>query len=87
VLRRDDLDERGVVVDRELLSRAPADPGDQIDPAVVNKIVDAETVTVEVFARWVHDRLPAACGELPSAAPAVRVQESPVAAGGSTASP
>jgi 6-pyruvoyl-tetrahydropterin synthase len=84
VLRRGDLDERGVVVDLELLDRAVADPADQIDGADVEKIVDAEAVTVEVFARWLRDRLPAASGGLPGATPAVRGWESQVAVGGYT---
>jgi hypothetical protein len=42
-------------------------------------------VTVEVFARWLHDELAAALGPLPAATLAVRIWESPDAFGGYTA--
>jgi 6-pyruvoyltetrahydropterin/6-carboxytetrahydropterin synthase len=86
VVRRDDLDDRGMVVDLDLLDRALTDAAAQVDGADLEKILDAEVVTVEVFARWVHDRLAAAVGGLRGATLAVRVWESPVAFGGYTAS-
>jgi 6-pyruvoyltetrahydropterin/6-carboxytetrahydropterin synthase len=43
-------------------------------------------VTVELFARWVHEQLAAALGRLPGVTLAVRVWESPAAFGGYTAS-
>ena len=84
VVRRDDLDERGMVVDLDLLDRALRDAAAQVDGADLDKVVDAEAVTVEVFARWLHDRLSAALGSLPGVTLAVRVWESPVAFGGYT---
>jgi len=84
VVRRDDLDDRGMVVDLDLLDRALTDAAAQVDGADLEKILDAEVVTVEVFARWVHDRLAAAVGGLRGATLAVRVWESPVAFGGYT---
>ena len=43
-------------------------------------------MTVEVFARWLHERLAAALGRLPGTTLAVRVWESPDAFGGYTSS-
>jgi hypothetical protein len=43
-------------------------------------------VTVEVFARWLHDQLGAALGRLPGATLAVRVWETESAFGGYTSS-
>ena len=87
VVRRDDLDERGMVVDLDLLDGALRDAAAVVDGADLEKIqpADAAAVTVEVFARWLHDQLAAALGRLPGATLAVRVWESPVAFGGYTA--
>ena len=84
VVRRDDLDERGMVVDLDLLDGRCKDAAAQVDGADLETVVPAEAVTVEVFARWVHDQLAAALGRLPGATLAVRVWESPVAFGGYT---
>jgi 6-pyruvoyl-tetrahydropterin synthase len=88
VVRRDDLDERGMVVDLDLLDEGLRSAAAQVDGADLEKIrpADAEAVTVEVFARWLHDQLSAAVGRLPGATLAVRVWESPDAFGGYTAS-
>jgi 6-pyruvoyltetrahydropterin/6-carboxytetrahydropterin synthase len=86
VVRRDDLDERGMVVDLDLLDQALRDAAAQIDGADLDTVVPAEAVTVEVFARWLHGQLSAALGRLPGAALAVRIWESPTAFGGYTAS-
>jgi 6-pyruvoyltetrahydropterin/6-carboxytetrahydropterin synthase len=87
VVRRDDLDERGRVVDLDLLEQALRDAAAQVDGADLDRIqpADAEAVTVEVFARWVHGQLAAALGGLPGVTLAVRVWESPTAFGGYTA--
>jgi 6-pyruvoyltetrahydropterin/6-carboxytetrahydropterin synthase len=45
-------------------------------------VVDREAVTVEVFARWVHDSLSPAVAAAGGEALAVRVWETPVAFGG-----
>ena len=82
VVRRDDLDERGMVVDLDLLDRALRDTAARVDGADLEAVVPAEAVTVEVFARWVHAQLAAALGRLPGTSLAVRVWESPVAFGG-----
>jgi 6-pyruvoyl-tetrahydropterin synthase len=85
VVRRDDLDDRGMVVDLDLLDQALRDAAAQVDGVDLETVVPAEAVTVEVFARWLHGRLAAALGRLPGATLAVRVWESPVAFGGYTA--
>ena len=84
VVRRDDLDARGMVVDLDLLDRALRDAAARVDGADLESVVPAEAVTVEVFARWLHARLADALGPLPGASLAVRVWESPVAFGGFT---
>jgi 6-pyruvoyltetrahydropterin/6-carboxytetrahydropterin synthase len=85
VVSRDDLDERGMVVDLDVLDGALSDAAAQVEGADLEKIVDAGAVTVEVFARWLHDELAAALGALPGATLAVRIWESPDAFGGYTA--
>ena len=85
VVRRADLDQRGMVVDLDLLDRALRDAAAEVDGVDLEKVVDAEAVTVEVFARWVHEQLTAALGRLPGTTLAVRVWEDPVAFGGYTA--
>ena len=82
VVRRDDLDERGMVVDLDVLDRALREAAAQVDGVDLETVVPAEAVTVEVFARWVHDQLASALGRLPGASLAVRVWESPEAFGG-----
>jgi 6-pyruvoyltetrahydropterin/6-carboxytetrahydropterin synthase len=86
VVRRDELDERGMVVDLDLLDEALRNTASQVDGTDLETVVPADAVTVEVFARWVHDRLAAALGGLPGVTLAVRVWENPVAFGGYTAS-
>lgn len=85
VVRRDDLDERGMVVDLDVLDGALGDAAAEVEGADLEGVVDAEAVTVEVFARWVHDRLAAALGPLPGGTLAVRVWETREAFGGYTA--
>src|SRR3954469_974124 len=81
VVRRDDLDERGMVVDLDLLDRALRDAAARVDGADLETVVPVDAVTVEAFARWVHDELATALGGLPGVTLAVRVWESPVAFG------
>ncbi len=86
VVRRDDLDERGMVVDLDVLNQALQDTAARLDGADLDRLIpDEEAVTVEVFARWVHGELTAALGRLPGTTLAVRVWEDPVAFGGYTA--
>jgi 6-pyruvoyltetrahydropterin/6-carboxytetrahydropterin synthase len=87
VVRRDDLDGRGMVVDLDLLDRALRDAAAQVEGADLERIrpAGADAVTVEVFARWVHGQLADALGRLPEVTLAVRVWESATAFGGYTA--
>jgi 6-pyruvoyltetrahydropterin/6-carboxytetrahydropterin synthase len=87
VVRRDDLDERGMVVDLDLLDRALRNAAAQVENADLERIrpADADAVTVEVFARWLHGELADALGRLPGGTLAVRVWESATAFGGYTA--
>jgi 6-pyruvoyl-tetrahydropterin synthase len=86
VVRRDGLDERGMVVDLDVLDAALRAAAAAVDGAdlddVIGGVVGVPAVTVELFARWVHARLAAALGPLPGAVLAVRVWESAVAFGG-----
>ena len=85
VVRREDLDERGMVVDLDLLDRALRDAAARVEDADLETVVPADAVTVEVFAGWLHGQLAAALGRLPGVTLAVRVWESAVAFGGYTA--
>jgi 6-pyruvoyltetrahydropterin/6-carboxytetrahydropterin synthase len=86
VVSREKLDERGMVVDLDLLDGALADVVALLDGADLDQVVApemaVEAVTVEVFARWLHGRVAASLGAVPGAALSVRVWESPVAFGG-----
>jgi 6-pyruvoyltetrahydropterin/6-carboxytetrahydropterin synthase len=84
VARRHELDDRGMVVDLDVLSGALEDATREIEDANLDKIQPGEAagVTVELFARWLHGRLAEALGPLPDVTLAVRVWESPVAFGG-----
>jgi 6-pyruvoyl-tetrahydropterin synthase len=86
VVRRDDLDERGMVVDLDVLDQALRDAAARVEGVDLESVVPAEAVTVEVFARWLHDQLAAALGRLPGTTLAVRVWESSVAFGGYSSS-
>jgi 6-pyruvoyltetrahydropterin/6-carboxytetrahydropterin synthase len=59
VVRRSDLDERGMVCDLDILDGALQRIGDAVRDADLELIrpADAEAVTVEVFARWAHGAL------------------------------
>jgi 6-pyruvoyltetrahydropterin/6-carboxytetrahydropterin synthase len=85
VVRRDDLDERGMVVDLDLLEGALRATAAQVAGANLEDVVDADAVTVEVFAWWLHRELAGALGRLPDVTLAVRVWESATAFGGYTA--
>jgi 6-pyruvoyltetrahydropterin/6-carboxytetrahydropterin synthase len=86
VVRREDLDERGMVVDLDVLNQALDEIAGTVDGADLDDVVapemGADAVTVEVFARWVHDRLGPVLGPVRGATLAVRVWETPVAFGG-----
>jgi 6-pyruvoyltetrahydropterin/6-carboxytetrahydropterin synthase len=84
VIERAELDGRGMVCDLDVLDAALAAVADEVRDTDLDRIRPdgVEAVTVEVFARWLHDRLAepvrVAGGELLT----VRVWESPFAFGG-----
>src|SRR3954453_1876403 len=84
VVRRDDLDERGMVVDLDLLDQALRDAAAQVDGADLDRIqpADSEAVAVQGCARGLHGQLAPARGRSPGLTLAVRVWEAPTAFGG-----
>jgi 6-pyruvoyltetrahydropterin/6-carboxytetrahydropterin synthase len=84
VVSRDQLDDRAMVCDLDVLEEALTRLTERIDGRNLEEIrpADAEAVTVEVFARWVHDTLSAAIPGGGGATLAVRIWETPVAFGG-----
>jgi 6-pyruvoyl-tetrahydropterin synthase len=82
VVRRAELDERGMVVDLDVLEAALGDAAAQVDGADLEGVVRVDAVTVEVFARWLHGQVATALGRVPGGTLAVRVWENPVAFGG-----
>jgi 6-pyruvoyltetrahydropterin/6-carboxytetrahydropterin synthase len=86
VVSREDLDERGMVVDLDVLQGALDGVVAQLADADLDEVIarpeGVDAVTVERFADWLHARLGAGVGPLPGATVAVRVWESAVAFGG-----
>ena len=84
VVSRDQLDDRAMVCDLDVLEDALTRLTERIEGRNLEEIrpADAEAVTVEVFARWVHDTLTAAIAAGGGATLAVRIWETPVAFGG-----
>jgi 6-pyruvoyl-tetrahydropterin synthase len=87
VVRRDELDEGGMVVDLDLLDEALRNAAALVEDADLEQVlpVGSGAVTVEVFARWVHGRLAGALGRQPDVTLTVRVWESATAFGGYSA--
>ncbi len=84
VVERDELDERGMVCDLDVLEAALAQAVEVVRDVNLEVIQpeDAEAVTVEVFARWAHGALADAVHKGGGERLTVRVWESPVAYGG-----
>ena len=84
VADREQLDDRGMVCDLDVLEAALTELTGRIEGRNLEVIrpADAEAVTVEVFARWVHDTLSPVVAAAGSDSLAVRVWETPVAFGG-----
>jgi 6-pyruvoyltetrahydropterin/6-carboxytetrahydropterin synthase len=84
VVGRADLGDRGMVCDLDVLDAALADVADRLRDADLEVIrpPDAEAVTVEVFARWLHGTLAGPATQGGGQHLAVRVWESPTAFGG-----
>jgi 6-pyruvoyl-tetrahydropterin synthase len=78
VVGRPDLDARGMVCDLDLLRASLRAAAARIEGRDLEEIRPpaAEAVTVEVLARWVHQRLAAAVGRAGGETLAVRVWES-----------
>ena len=88
VVERGGLDDRGMVVDLDVLQAALAEvvgglEGQDLDERVAP--TDAEAVTVEILARWLHGRLRGPIGRAGADALVVRVWEAPDACGGDRA--
>src|ERR1700733_14578209 len=81
---REQLDERGMVCDLDVLEAALTELTDRVDGRNLEEIraAGAEAVTVEVFARWVHDTLASTALAAGGETLAVRVWETAVAFGG-----
>jgi 6-pyruvoyltetrahydropterin/6-carboxytetrahydropterin synthase len=84
VVRRSELDARGMVIDLDVLEAALHEVARQVDGGDLDAIRPpaAEAVTVEVFARWAHEQLLPAVRQAGADELAVRVWESANAFGG-----
>jgi 6-pyruvoyltetrahydropterin/6-carboxytetrahydropterin synthase len=85
VVTREELDDQGMVCDLDVLRAALAGATARVRDRNLEVIQppDAEAVTVEIFARWIHDQLDAALAGGDSAGTlSVRVWETPDAFGG-----
>jgi 6-pyruvoyltetrahydropterin/6-carboxytetrahydropterin synthase len=85
VVDREQLDERAMVCDLDVLGAALDDLAGRIDGRNLEEIrpAEADAVTVEVLARWVHDTLsPTVTTNESGGTLAVRVWETEIAFGG-----
>lgn len=86
VVTRDELDERGMVVDLDVLDEALTALTKRLDDADLDAVVapdlGTESVTVEAFASWLHAQLATALGPVGGAVLGVRVFENATAFGG-----
>ncbi len=84
VVERAALDERGMVCDLDVVEAALGDAVSALEGKDLDIIrpPDAEAVTVEILARWFHERLADAIRAAGGEALAVRVWESAAAFGG-----
>src|SRR6202050_2116176 len=84
VVDREQLDERGMVCDLDVLEAALTELTNRVDGRNLEEIrpAEAEAVTVEVFARWVHDSLSPTVAAAGGEALAGGGGETPVAFGG-----
>ena len=84
VVDREQLDDRGMVCDLDVLEAALIELTSKVEDRNLEEIrpAEAEAVTVEVFARWVHDTLSPVVAAAGGESLAVRVWETPVAFGG-----
>ena len=88
VVAREELDAQGMVCDLDVLRAALGGATARVRDQNLENIQpeDADAVTVEIFARWLHEQLDAALrGASNDALLSVRVWETPEAFGGYTA--
>ncbi|SHN47041.1 6-pyruvoyl trahydropterin synthase family protein [Cryptosporangium aurantiacum] len=87
VVSREELDEKGMVVDLDVLVGALEDLTERLRDAdldeIVGKEIGADAVTVEAFANWVHGKIGAAI-DSPGSALSVRIYENATEFGGYT---
>lgn len=57
VAERERLDERGMVCDLDVLTGSLADVADRVRERDLSEVCGVETVTVEILAAWIHERL------------------------------
>jgi 6-pyruvoyltetrahydropterin/6-carboxytetrahydropterin synthase len=86
VAERERLDDRGMVVNLDVLTAALADVADTVRDRDLWDVCGTEAVTVEVLAAWVHERLAEPLRAEGAEVVSVRVWESEVAFGGVRAS-
>jgi 6-pyruvoyltetrahydropterin/6-carboxytetrahydropterin synthase len=85
VVERTELDERGVVIDLDVLNAALAGVIGRLDGRDLDEVVTpdgGDGVTVEILARWIHDELREAVRGAGGEVLSVRVWEAPDAFGG-----
>ena len=84
VVEREGLDERGVVCDLDVLSAGLEDVLGRLEGRDLDEIrpADAEGVTVELLARWLHGALADVVTRAGGETLAIRVWEAPDAFGG-----
>ena len=85
IIGRDELDERGMVCDLDLVHAALHEAVAELDGKDLDDLVrppDAEAVTVEILARWFHARLAEQVRTAGGESLAVRVWETETAYGG-----
>lgn len=83
-VKRERLDERGMVCDLDVLDAALAATAETVRDRNLEIIrpPDMIAVTVEVFARWAYDQIVAALGDVDDGQLTVRIWESAEAYGG-----
>jgi 6-pyruvoyl-tetrahydropterin synthase len=85
VVERQELDERAMVCDLDLLEAALGDLTARIEDKDLEDAIqapDAGGITVETFARWAHETLAGVVRQAGGETLALRVWESPAAFGG-----
>jgi 6-pyruvoyltetrahydropterin/6-carboxytetrahydropterin synthase len=82
VAEREELDERGMVCDLDVLTGALADVAERVRERDLSEICGTEAVTVEVLASWIHGAVAAPLRGDGAEVVSVRVWESEDAFGG-----